>query len=479
MKKKKLFALFGLSFAMGLGAVGALRYNKGEVKEARAWGSDKYTNVYVIGSFVGSNWSTFVAMPSNANTGRKEAQITLAVGTTFKFNNTAGWDEEGSVHGVGRAWDGIKANDSMWNNYVDADADKDGNFVSKVTGTYTVYWESGSYGDLAEKGFGIEPYHAYKYSVNGGAAVAMTQVAKGDFAGQWKATLNVTVGQTFTFTEDSSAISPSVDTVENNNVTTFDSKVITTANSVDLYLKKLANGSFKYWLGGRGSEFYIYTNSTLIPMAQNPNNNAEYYATSVTLAVDQVVRFYVAALFDADINQYSTGTWSKNGSGQIVCGLAGTYNIYLTPGQTNTVYFGNPSAADLEATNYAIAFLAAMEANCPYTAQGKTTSDVATAWAAQEEAWDDLGLEAQGILTAASTSGSAKVNEFASSYNSIYNRYHTSLSLNDFADRKPAGSTATNPVVNSNNSMMLVVVISSLAIVSALGLFLLKRKQER
>ena len=470
MKIKHVFITLGIAATMGFGAFAGIKSSQCLIKKANAWPESKYENLSVNGSYC--SWNTFTPLVLNSNTGRREAKITLAANDEFKFSNALGaWGDANP----GRSWEGITANATMWDEYTTGTD----NFVIKAAGTYVVYYQSGNYGDLAEKGFGIELYHDYKISVGGGADIVLSEAPKGDYDRQWSGTINVTAGSSVAFKQDSSSISATPDSSTNNNVTTFDSKIITTANSVAVYLKK-SGSSYTYWIAGRETEFYIYTNNTLIPMATNPSNENERYATSVVLAQNQVVRFYVAALFDANINGSSTGSWSKNGSGQIVTGTAGTYNIYLTPGTPNVVYFGAPSVADAEAIEFATNFLSAVATVCK-TDNTTDTSALSSVWSAQDTAFDALGEEAQNILKNASHSGASKVNEFASSYDYIYGKYHTELSNNDFVGRNPStSSNVLNPLTvnNGTNVAIIIVVVSTISLAALGGFFFIKRKKE-
>ena len=325
----------------------------------------------------------------------------------------------------------------------------------------------------------------YKVNVGNKTATLTKEAGDANYKVQYHGTINVAATEAVSFTANDSPLAANPDSADNNNVLTNTKKILQTSNSAAVWLKqKRSDDSWEYWIGGRAGHYFLYSGTTATPLSENPSQEGQYMATSVSLTQGNTVELYVTALYNGTYDTYSTGTWSYT-DGKITVGTTGTYNVYYTPSSTNVVYFGNPSQADQEATEFAEDFLDAMDAICLQQPGGTTdVTALGTAWGLQATAYAALGTEAKEILTKASKTGAAKVNEFASSYDFIYGKYGYDNSWSDFANRKPAHVDAVRPIIpglldsNGNNAWIWVVAITAAAAIGVGAFFFIKRRKE-
>lgn len=442
-----------------------------------------YRAYSLAGTFSAEDWDVYdTSLELSYAPGNKIASVTASFveGDMFKVVTDHAW-----TTAYGYAANRVDASAS----YLIEESASDSNFEVKVAGRYTITVNLTN--EYAFDSMLVSAADTYSVTFGGSKTTSLTLTSKGDYDAQWTGTVNVAANDTIAFKLNGEAIAATADVVYNNNYNAITGRVLSTASSVAVYLKLHNTGDFTYWIAGREAEYYVVVNGSIAcAMSENPSNAGEYMATSVVLAKDDVVRFYNTAVFDATVNGGSTGTWTYN-EGHIVCGTAGTYNVYMTPsGGGNTVYFGAPSLADAEATTFAETFLTAFQ-KTGENPGGICVSDGSTNTATLKAKWngddiagayDDLSDEAQGILTAASTSGSAKVNDFARLYNYIYNKYQVvgSIGLDDFAGRfaTPTAVSLTPVSNNTTNVSIILVIVSSLVLLSIGGYFFIRKRKE-
>lgn len=159
MKAKHVFVTLGLALTMGLGVAAGLSH-VGEMKQAKAWSSDKWSHIYIVGGFEESQ-GTFLEMTKATEESDYERTVSMKAGDWFKFSNAAAWEGEGVIV-VSANWDQVKNQDGFKNLTTDAGESENHNFLINEDGNYRVYMERSamegvpSKWDEAEYGIHIE-----------------------------------------------------------------------------------------------------------------------------------------------------------------------------------------------------------------------------------------------------------------------------------------------------------------------------------
>ena len=147
------------------------------------------------------------------------------------------------------------------------------------------------------------------------------------------------------------------------------------------------------------------------------------------------------------------------------------------------IYFGSVAQYIADATAFAEGFNTAIGAVCKN--DGSTVrSDLETAWAAQSTAFKALTPEAQAEVKKGSLSSVQAIKDCAAKYESVYRLRNlgSGWTLENFLEMDISPSKHVGLAMNANNTILLVVVISSVAIIASLGLtfyFLRKRKYSK
>lgn len=313
------------------------------------------------------------------------------------------------------------------------------------------------------------------------------------YSKQYMFTTTVAAGQVISFFDyDNStyySLPAVADSTAFNNVNTSTNAVLTGSgeSTVDIYLKKASAGGWEYFVGGRTANYYLVVGDTYVPMTANPHTEGQFMATSVAIAKDALISLYATAGYNGSYDEASTGSWSYEDS-KIKCGTAGTYNVYYTPSESNVIYFGNPSAADVEATTYAELFHSSLKEGQDPVCKEYGETDVEAlqnSWEELADLYGDLGKEAKDILHDASTAGAAEVNEFARDYDWIIAHYSTELASHggNFVGRDVAKAAITSyntyNTINFESKTFIIVAVALIS-VTAIGVTtLIKVRKER
>lgn len=138
----------------------------------------------------------------------------------------------------------------------------------------------------------------------------------------------------------------------------------------------------------------------------------------------------------------------------------------------------------LEAKDYAIAFNQAIGGVCD--SEGATVvSTLAGAWSTQSTNYSSLSDEAKYVLrtaSASSTENATDVRKCAAKYDYVAGKYRTQLMENyDFMGRNPkainSGFRGLNIISEESNSVILIIVLSSVAVISLGFVIALKKKK--
>jgi len=332
-------------------------------------------------------------------------------------------------------------------------------------------------------------YTAVNYQVTVGSSVEnmSSQGASGEYIAQYKATMNVEVNSLVSFTANSEPVAATADSTSSNNVCVSTNKILNSASSTDIWLKKKANGTFEYWVSNRSASYYLYSGSKFTPLVPNPESEGEYYAQAVSLTKDDTVELYAVSFYNGQYDAGSVGSWSYV-DGKIVVGVTDSYNVYYTPSQSNKLYFGSPSSADKDATEYAQDFVDRMKVVCKNYGQ-TNLFDLRVAWLNSyiyfkgDSQHEGLSEEAQGILRNASTIGEGILHDFARQYDWIISHYTQELANSgaNFAGRTYSNNMVVKPVfVSNSDNIVPIIAIVAVISVSAIGGFIFyktKRKE--
>ena len=182
-------------------------------------------------------------------------------------------------------------------------------------------------------------------------------------------------------------------------------------------------------------------------------------------------------------------TAANDDSGNTYVSAAGVYNVALYwDGSTCHIELsGGPNVSLDAAIGFAEDFVAAMNANCPYTANGKTSSDVSDTWEDQMTAYAALLVATPGaekFLTTADGATSDDILDLWSSYDYIYGHYK---SVRDITDANFLGrdisisasySYVSQMVSQENNASIMIIVAASAIVVLGIGAFCFYRRKE-
>lgn len=490
MKLKGILLTSALTAMLGVGVFAGVSGNKSASK-ADAWSESTW---YYIGGDTSWSWNDDYSFKLNSTLNRYETPVLTLSGQEFKITLNKNWTDKEI-----NCWDsgGNKPVDwDEWGNYVNWT--EGGNFQFKNNSKKVVmYFKKADMNSYGIPGYAIhfEEYHTYKVS-NGSTSVDMTRISPGgDCTKQYEGVINVTAGQTLSFTEDTStSLTHSVQSSSGNNAFTDTKKVIDTASSAHVYLK-YNNGVWFYYLTGRVSAYIVMVGTTAHNMVVNPSESSGHYMlTGLELAASSTFKFYGDGYFAPSGDNFGQDTglgFTSNGT-VVTCSKAGIYNLYLNAsGDPAKLYIGGQSTADIKATAFANAFLDAYDASrggiC--NANGSTgaayESSISSTWATLLSNYNTNvkgNTDAVNILKNADPIADTAYGKFAALYDKIYGDYATKLSLTNFANRSvtPRGEAfAGNLPVESTAAVTTTatVIVSIIAISTAAGFLFLKKKK--
>lgn len=181
--------------------------------------------------------------------------------------------------------------------------------------------------------------------------------------------------------------------------------------------------------------------------------------------------------------------------GNVAVEKDGIYDVTVTlvSGTTYTYSLVGRADADLSAaTTFATNFVTDMYAGCPYNYStgkyntGKTSETLADLWENKLEAYAVLSEKAKNYLSTNEGSSVLAISTMWTTYDYVYGHYASVRAVNennaDFLGRNPTPvanySTHQLGINNAQNTILLIVVISSISLISLGGFFLLKKKKE-
>lgn len=276
--------------------------------------------------------------------------------------------------------------------------------------------------------------------------------------------------------------------IYNNNLNANKEVLVDTTVSVSVYVDIQAN---TIWAGGiETAGFHIIKNGhTLITMTHGDEFDGydQWYSASVAFAKDDELTFINTT---ADLGEHlpvvfgigfvETSTEGANfevieGTPDVIKAKAAiTTMVYLKLKNTGDhVYFGAEEEHVRLAKEFVEEFKTAMATSC--AAEGKKAA-VEAAWAAKATAFAALATEVQDDIKEGAGSSVAEIREFHERYVAI-KQQHSDWTLDNFAQYAIAPANYNTIGFKVDDNTMLVVVISSVAIISAAGLFFLIRRK--
>lgn len=172
------------------------------------------------------------------------------------------------------------------------------------------------------------------------------------------------------------------------------------------------------------------------------------------------------------------GIEASKADGNVTINTTAKYNLYVKLGASHQYYF--EVLYENEALQFARNFLSHFSTICPNTKnnpQGAAPSAILNQWEDEIDNFNALSDNAQKYLKKLDDYDHLELDQLEELYDYLLGKY---TGLTNFLNRSLELSNNTYSYSQANNNTTLIVaVISSLAIVSVLGLFLLKRKQDR
>lgn len=224
------------------------------------------------------------------------------------------------------------------------------------------------------------------------------------------------------------------------------------------------------------SDSDIYLNA----VKMNGNRHAEYYSTSITLATNQEFKIQIAPYESGDYSgNYSThdslkSSFTGGGSSNIKCLTGGTYAFYFDS-TNNSTFITKVEIA--EADEWAQYFLA----NVGCDATGR---NLPTGWSSCATEYGKLSGAAKDIVYGATASEGGTYVEQAVARYDVAVKNHPSLTkfiVNSGDTPRSAAIANVSSIFRSSetsNTILIVVIFSSIALTSIGGYFFLRHRKE-
>jgi hypothetical protein len=158
--------------------------------------------------------------------------------------------------------------------------------------------------------------------------------------------------------------------------------------------------------------------------------------------------------------------------------------VYLKLSPSNDmVYVGGALPEVAAAKAFAIAFNTAFEAICKDTGHDAAyIAQIAAEWQEQKADFAELSSEAQAVLKAATGEHSVvEIGNFIKKYNYIAQQYGEQLGTGwNFLEKNYGSNTINNisGIVTNNNTALVVILVATISVISAAGLFLVIRRRK-
>ena len=244
-----------------------------------------------------------------------------------------------------------------------------------------------------------------------------------------------------------------------------------------------------------GLDFGVYgliKNNEYVKLTQNANPSdpsySEWSSASLNFTNGDALRFIdttsstdLPTVFDVtSINEYSvSGFEVVNGKIKYTAEEAKDIAVYLKlKSGADEIYFGEVTEEVATAISFAKSFNNAISAICQM--DGSTQhNDLSNKWHEFATTFNSLITSSQNVLKNATESyANEEIVTFIDKYNFIYQKYGTTLALENFLDKVYASNSLRINNIN-NNSMLIVMVIASITTIAAVsGLLILKKKRQ-
>ncbi len=303
--------------------------------------------------------------------------------------------------------------------------------------------------------------------------------------------VNLTAGDTVTsYTIEGVAQTVTAKVVGNNNLD-GNKKVLANNASADIYYDPEAK---TLWISGiPEGGYHLYKNgSTVVQMTatEDYGEYKQYKTESVSFAAGDTVEILDATGAEGvkgpvvwTITSFEESEEALNFEvvdGKIKCKTACTTKVYLKlKFEDDRIYFGAEEQYIKDAKEFVNNFKTAMATACSAVNKQKAVED---AWAEQAIAFDALVKEAKDEVKLGGYSSVEEIREFAERYIGIYEQHAANWDLDEFLEWE----LTPNPVYNNvnlttadNNIMIIVISIAAVSALAFTMLLVFKKKKQK
>ena len=438
---------------------------------------------YLVGSEIGWQYDDAIKMTFNNDYSPLDGDGNIAVLMNVAMVENEEIKVRSFIDEVD-AWYSCGSVDTAW-----GETQTNGNWKALAAGNYDIYFKDSTFYVAQHY---VEPEYTIK--INDGSALTLTHNEGTEYKYE---NVDLSAGQQITVYADGVEITGMLPkAIRNNNMqNNAFNKVLVDAEDADIYVDVSAK---TIWISGMvtGGYHILKNGHELVQMTPTDDYEGfkQYCSALLTFAADDTVEFIDAERTDhydtlpvifhiETINAGGLGENFELVDNVITCKTACQASVYMKlKSGLDEVYFGQVEQYIADATAFAEGFNSAIGAVCKN--DGSTVrSDLETAWAAQATAFAALSEQAQDAVKEGQLSSVEAIRNCAAKYESVYRlrKLGSGWTLADFLDMQLSSRTI-GLSVNANNTILLVVVISSVAIIASLGLtfyFLRKRKYSK
>ena len=318
--------------------------------------------------------------------------------------------------------------------------------------------------------------------------------------------LSLTRGQILGYKDGSTTETSTSKLICNNNLDAT-KKVMFSKENATVYVDVVAKTIFTELpasVTSAGQGYHVIKNgSSIITMTQNQApadpTYLEYYTEVTSFAANDVLTFLdLKTSGEVRTVEFKITTINAGGLGDkfettadgIRAKEAIQAAVYLKlKSGADEVYFGDVSEAVKKATQFASSFLTAINNVCDTEhGTGTSMSALASAWSAQESAFSSLTPDGakQRLKDATLDDSVAEIRSFLNQYKYVIEKYGSELTTRlehnpDFLlkgySQQSLGGYGINRVVNTSNTIAIIVVISVVAITSIGGFMFIKSRK--